>query len=128
MEFDILNFVLGVILGAFVGWRICERFHTNMLAEILKAAGVGEPELKRAIDSIRSALPEDHEDAMPRVQVRVEKVNGSLYAYRVDTEEFLGQGEDETSLISRIAEQNKSNFVLVVSQENGAALLQKNNG
>jgi hypothetical protein len=128
MEFDIWTFVLGCVLGSVVGWRVCNQFHTSMIADILKAAGVGEADLKRAIKTLQAELPADHEDALPRVEVRIEEVNGSLYAYRVDTEEFLGQGTDQTSLIDRITEINKTNFILVVSQQNGAALLQKNNG
>jgi hypothetical protein len=94
-----------------------------MLAEILKSAGIGEAELKRALENLRVELPEDHEDALPKVQVRIEEVNGSLYAYRVDTDEFLGQGADATALIERITEINKTNFILVVSQENGSDLM-----
>jgi len=123
MEFDVLTFVIGCVLGAIVGWRICDRFHQSMLAEILKSAGIGEAELKRALENLRVELPEDHEDALPKVQVRIEEVNGSLYAYRVDTDEFLGQGADATALIERITEINKTNFILVVSQENGSDLM-----
>jgi hypothetical protein len=123
MEFDVLTFVIGCVLGAIVGWRACDRFHQSMLSEILKAAGIGEAELKRALENLRVELPEDHEDALPKVEVRIEEVNGSLYAYRVDTDEFLGQGADATALIERITEINKTNFILVVSQENGSDLM-----
>ena len=121
MEFDVLAFILGCVLGAIVGWRVCNQFHSSMTAEILKAAGVGEADLKRAIKNLQ--IEEDQEEELPRVEVRIEEVNGSLYAYRVDTEEFLGQGTDQTTLIDRIKEVNKTNFILVVSQSNGADLL-----
>lgn len=123
MEFDALTFVLGCVLGAIVGWRVCDRFHQSMLTEILKSAGIGETELKRALENLRVELPEDHEDALPKVEVRIEEVGGSLYAYRVDTDEFLGQGVDATALIARITEINKTNFILVVSKENGSDLV-----
>jgi hypothetical protein len=121
MEFDILAFVGGCTLGAIVGWRVCNQFHTSIIADILKAAGMGEEDLKRAIKNLQAE--EDQEEGLPRVEVRIEEVNGTLYAYRVDTDEFLGQGTDQTSLIDRITETNKSNFILVVSKENGADLL-----
>lgn len=123
MEFDVLAFVVGCVIGAIVGWRACDRFHQSMLAEILKAAGIGDTELKRAMENLRVELPEGHEDSLPRVEVRIEEVNGDLYAYRVDTNEFLGQGVDATALITRITELNKSNFILVVSKENGSELM-----
>ncbi len=121
MEFDILAFVGGCALGAIVGWRVCNQFHTSIIADVLKAAGMGEEDLKRAIKNLQAE--EDQEEGLPRVEVRIEEVNGTLYAYRVDTDEFLGQGTDQTSLIDRITETNKSNFILVVSKENGADLL-----
>jgi hypothetical protein len=92
-----------------------------MMADILKAAGVGEADLKRAINNLQA--DEDQQEELPRVEVRIEEVNGSLYAYRIDTQEFLGQGTDQTTLIDRIKEVNKTNFILVVSQSNGADLL-----
>jgi uncharacterized protein YcfJ len=120
MEFDVLAFILGCVLGAIVGWRVCNQFHTSMIADILKAAGVGEGDLRRAINNLQA---EEGEEELPRVEVRIEEVDGGLYAYRIDTQEFLGQGTDQTTLIDRIKEVNKSNFILVVSQSNGADLL-----
>ena len=121
MEFDLLAFILGCVLGAIVGWQVCNRFHTSMIADILKAAGVGEADLRKAIKNLQ--IEEDQEEELPRVEVRIEEVDGSLYAYRIDTQEFLGQGTDQTTLIDRIKEVNKTNFILVVSQSNGADLL-----
>ena len=121
MDFDVVAFILGCVLGAIVGWRVCNQFHTSMIADILKAAGVGEADLKRAINNLQAE--EDQQEELPRVEVRIEEVNGSLYAYRIDTQEFLGQGTDQTTLIDRIKEVNKTNFILVVSQSNGADLL-----
>jgi hypothetical protein len=122
MEFDLLAFIIGCVLGAIVGWRVCNRFHSSMIADVLKAAGVGEADLRRAITNLQRDLPEDA-DELPRVEVKIEEVDGNLYAYRIDTQEFLGQGTDQTTLIDRIKEVNKTNFILVVSQSNGADLL-----
>jgi len=83
--------------------------------------GVTESDLRQAITKLQSDSSED--DQLPRVEVRIEEVDGGLYAYRIDTQEFLGQGTDQTTLIDRIKEVNKTNFILVVSQSNGADLL-----
>lgn len=120
MEFDILTFLIGCLVGVFVGWRINDRLHTSMTTDLLKAVGVGEIQLRRAIENLQA---EGAEDELPRVEVRIEEVDGGLYAYRIDTQQFLGQGTDQTTLIDRIKELNKTNFILVVSQSNGADLL-----
>jgi len=121
MDFDVAAFILGCILGAIVGWQVCNRFHTSIMADVLKAVGVGEGDLRQAITKLQRDSSEEAE--LPRVEVRIEEVNGGLYAYRIDTQEFLGQGTDQTTLIDRIKEVNKTNFILVVSQSNGADLL-----
>ena len=120
MEFDTLAFLIGCLVGVFVGWKINDRFHTSLTTDLLKAVGVGEIQLRRAIENLQSEVAEDE---LPRVEVRIEEVNGGLYAYRIDTQEFLGQGTDQTTLLDRIKEVNKTNFILVVSQSNGADLL-----
>ena len=125
MEFDVVAFVIGSVVGLAVGWRVCNRFHENMLSEILKSAGVTPDQLEAAILKIQEDEPED---AMPSVEVRIEQHDKTLFAYRVDTNQFLGQGVDRDELIDRIIELNKTSFKMIVSQENGADLLQKNNG
>ena len=120
MEFDTLAFLIGCLVGVFVGWKINDRLHTSLTTDLLKAVGVGEIQLKRAIENLQNEVAEDQ---LPRVEVRIEEVDGGLYAYRIDTQEFLGQGTDQTTLIDRIKEVNKTNFILVVSQSNGADLL-----
>ena len=120
MEFDTLAFLIGCLVGVFVGWKINDRLHTSLTTDLLKAVGVGEIQLRRAIENLQSEVAEDE---LPRVEVRIEVVDGGLYAYRIDTQEFLGQGTDQTTLIDRIKELNKTNFILVVSQSNGADLL-----
>ena len=121
MEFDILAFLIGCLVGVFVGWRINDQFHTSLTTDLFKAVGVTESDLRQAITRLQSDSSEDGE--LPRVEVRIEEVDGGLYAYRIDTQEFLGQGTDQTTLIDRIKEVNKTNFILVVSQSNGADLL-----
>ena len=121
MEFDTLAFLIGCLVGIFVGWKINDRFHTSLTTDLLKTVGVTESDLRQAINRLQNDSSEDGE--LPRVEVRIEEVDGGLYAYRIDTQEFLGQGTDQTTLIDRIKELNKTNFILVVSQSNGADLL-----
>ena len=121
MEFDTLAFLIGCLVGVFVGWKINDRFHTSLTTDLLRTVGVTESDLRQAITRLQSDSSED--DELPRVEVRIEEVDGGLYAYRIDTQEFLGQGTDQTTLIDRIKELNKTNFILVVSQSNGADLL-----
>jgi hypothetical protein len=112
------------ILGAAWGWFLCDRWHTRMIGEILQRAGVTDDKLRNLITDLRSELPKDHEDALPDVEVKVEQHGGQLYAYRVDNDEFLGQGTDRETLLAAINEKSKTNFNMIVRKDQGGELLQ----
>jgi hypothetical protein len=113
------------IAGAAWGWLLCYRWHTKMIGEILERAGVTDDKLRTLITDLRSELPKDHEDALPDVEVKIEQHGGQLYAYRVDNDEFLGQGADRDTLLAAINEKAKTNFNMIVRKEQGGELLQK---
>jgi hypothetical protein len=56
----------------------------------------------------------------------LERHQGVIYAYRKDTQQFLGQGTDQDSLISSIAHR-MTGVRLIIREADGAELLQKNN-
>jgi hypothetical protein len=60
------------------------------------------------------------------VDVKLEKVGTAIFAYRKSDDQFLAQGSDADSLIERL-NQNLTPCRVVVAQEDGADLLQKNN-
>lgn len=96
--------------------------------EILKDLGVTEQQLRELAARNDLELPKKHseEDTLTRIEVRIEEHNGCLYAYRLDNNQFLGQGTDRDQLLSRLKE-TLSNVKLIITEEHGAALLQKNN-
>ena len=71
---------------------------------------------------------DDHEgskdDAI--VDVKLEQQGTEIFAYRKSDDMFLAQGSDADSLIARL-NQNLTPCRVVVAQEDGADLLQKNN-
>jgi hypothetical protein len=126
MEFDLLAFLIGCVIGGIVGWRICDRFHTSLTTDILKAVGVGESQLKQAILNLQAELPQGTEPALPGVEVRVESVDNQLYVYRLDTEEFLCQGATRDDIVNCLATRFHKDFKIIVSEEHGAQYLKPN--
>jgi hypothetical protein len=61
------------------------------------------------------------------LEVTIEQHQGVLYAYRKDTKQFLGQGTDREGLIDSISKR-MTDVRLIIDQQDGADLLQKNNG
>lgn len=124
MEFDTLAFLIGCLVGVFVGWRITDQFHTSLTTDLLKAVGVGESQLKKAIENLQRELP-GSEDVLPSVEVRVESVNDQLYVYRLDNQEFLCQGATRDDIINCLTTRFHKDFKIIVSEEHGAQYLKE---
>jgi len=122
---DLLDFILGLVLGGFVGFKIAEYIHVTMFRDILVKLKVSESDMRTMVQDLQKDLPEDHEDAMPRVEVKVECVNDQLYVYRLDTMEFLCQGANREAVLTCLADRFHKDFKIVLSEENGAKYLKE---
>ena len=102
----------------------------------MKYLKISDQELRAAVrkaapDHMREQLAGDTdrtEAEVPEtiVEVTLEQHHGQLYAFRKDTDTFLGQGQDGDALIDRL-NQNMAPCRVVIRKEDGADLLQKNN-
>jgi hypothetical protein len=122
---DLIDFILGLALGGFVGFKIAEYIHVTMFRDILVKLKVSESDMRTMVQDLQQALPDDHEDAMPRVEVKVECVNDQLYVYRLDTMEFLCQGATREAVLACLADRFHKDFKIVLSEENGAKYLKE---
>jgi hypothetical protein len=122
---DLIGFLLGLALGGFVGFKIAEHIHTTIFKDILMKLKVTDEDMRGMMRDLQEDLPEDHEDAMPRVEVKVEQVNGQLYVYKLDTMEFLCQGATREAVLACLAERFRSDFKIVLSEEHGAQYLKE---
>lgn len=130
MEFLILFllFVVGFIVGA----KTMNLFHQQMIRQILKELGITPDQLKQVEHKLMAELetqdPElaqrlrsEHEPKLPTMQITLEQHQGTLFAYRADTKEFVGQGVDQATLAQSIAHRFKGVRVEILNGE----LLQK---
>jgi len=122
---DLIDFILGLALGGFVGFKVAEYIHVTMFRDILMKLKVSDSDMKAMMQDLQKALPDDHEDAMPRVEVKVECVNDQLYVYRLDTMEFLCQGATREAVLACLADRFHKDFKIVLSEENGAKYLKE---
>jgi len=122
---DLIDFILGLALGGFVGFKVAEYIHVTMFRDILMKLKVSESDMRTMMQDLQKALPDDHEDAMPRVEVKVECVNDQLYVYRLDTMEFLCQGATREAVLACLADRFHKDFKIVLSEENGAKYLKE---
>ena len=118
------------LVGIFIGWQAAKRVHLQGFRELLRALKVTEQDLTRALARIQSHEwqledPEGTKDETV-VDVKLEQQGTEIYAYRKSDNQFLAQGSNAASLIERL-NQNLTPCRVVVAQEDGADLLQKNN-
>jgi uncharacterized protein YihD (DUF1040 family) len=122
---DVIWFLIGAFLGGLVGFKVAEHIHTTIFKDILMKLKVSEADMRAMMRDLQEDLPDDHEDAMPRVEVKVECVNDQLYVYRLDTMEFLCQGATREAVLTCLAERFHSDFKIVLSEEHGAQYLKE---
>ena len=118
------------LVGILIGWRAARQVHLDGFRQLLRALKVTEEDLLRAMIKIQSGEwqledPEGTKDETV-VDVKLEQQGTEIYAYRKSDNQFLAQGSNAASLIERL-NQNLTPCKVVVAQEDGADLLQKNN-
>ena len=125
-----IELIIVGLIGIFIGWRAASRVHLDGFRQLLKALKITEQDLLRAMIRIQSRewQPDDQEGAKDStiVDVKLEQQGTQIFAYRKSDDQFLAQGSDADSLIERL-NQNLTPCKVVVAQEDGADLLQKNN-
>jgi hypothetical protein len=127
---DMIELIIVGILGIIVGWQASKKVHLDGFRQLLRALKVTEEDLLRAMVRVTSEewqlnATEGSTDSAV-VDVKLEQVGTAIYAYRKSDDQFLAQGSDADSLIERL-NQNLTPCRVVVAQEDGADLLQKNN-
>jgi hypothetical protein len=127
---DMIELFIAAAVGIFIGWQASKRVHLDGFRQLMRALKITEDDLLRAMIKIQSAewqLDDDKGSTDSTVvDVKLEQVGTAIYAYRKSDDMFLAQGSDADSLIARLNE-NLTPCRVVVAQEDGADLLQKNN-
>jgi hypothetical protein len=95
-----LEILLGFAVGAVIGVFITDRLHQRATTDLLLRLGVTEAQITRVMSGLRKDI--DGEPELTNIEVTIEQQDNQLFAYRVDTKEFLGQGSDRDELIKRI--------------------------
>ena len=122
LDQNLWGIVLGVFIGAFIGFKVAEHIHVTMFKDILIKLKIKDSDMRAMVQDLEKDLTED---AMPRVEVKVECVNDQLYVYRLDTMEFLCQGANREAVLACLADRFHKDFTIVLSEEHGAKYLKE---
>jgi hypothetical protein len=124
--------VIAFAFGWYLGSKITEHLLALSFRQILTDLGVKNEQLRKLAENVGVELPAVNQNAadgneLTPLEITLEQHQGVIYAYRKDTKQFLGQGTDREGLIDSISKR-MDNVRLIIDQQDGADLLQKNNG
>lgn len=121
---ELLPFLFGCICGGFVGYRVADAIHKAVMPDMFRRLGVTPDQLEQVMVDLKKEIGDEVDDdqSLPVVEIKIEQHNDTLYAFRKDNDQFLGQGSTKEALIERMGEKLR-NVRLVVTPEDGAALI-----
>lgn len=124
---DIFTLIAVAVVAGLVGYRIADHLHKSVLADLLERAGVTPEKLEQVMADLKKEVEGDEaaEQEFPNLEVTIEQHSNTLYAFRKDNNQFLGQGKDREELIKMISEK-VSNVTLVIAEADGAQLIKEN--
>ena len=99
-----------------MGKAVANWTSTIAFREILKDLGVNDADIQKLREK-----PTD--DELDQLEVKIEQHQGQLYAFRLDNDQFLGQGASREELIESL-KGKQNNVSVVVSEEHGSKLIQ----
>ena len=122
----LIEYIIVFSLGWYIGSKVATYFQTQIFKQILIELNVDHKDLirvarKDAPDFIQSQLDviesqiESHVDAaLEQIEIKLEKHSNTLYAFRKDNDQFLGQGSTKDELITAMSQRLKNVRLTVV--------------
>lgn len=125
---DWVTLAIFFMAGWWAGSKVTAAIHRSILRDLLDELGVTAAQLKkvqlRMLKKVGLADPEaaaEHK-GQEVVEIKIEKHADTLYVFRKDNDQFLGQGSTPEELVRRMGEKLR-NVRLVASKEDGADLI-----
>jgi hypothetical protein len=107
--------ILVLVLGVAIGWRLHAAFTRFTMLSIMKDMGITEQQIRAQMKKYELETEKTPEDELTTIEVTLEQHQGQIYAFRKDTDAFLGQGRDRDSLVDDL--KSKMNNVRLIIVE-----------
>lgn len=122
MEFDVMTFVIGAVLGAVAGYRVADHIHKSIIPDLFRRAGITPEKLEKIMDDLRQEIATGEDKESVEIMIKVEQHGSQLYVFRKDNDEFLGQGKNKDEILAILRSKFKD-VKFAVTKEDGADLL-----
>lgn len=102
-----LEFALGIVIGAIVGWKVSEWMHMGTLLMMLKEFKITDDQIRKVLEKEGVILDSESTTIEPTpkktvIDIKVEKHGEQFYAFEVNEDRFLGQGPTVEALAQQI--------------------------
>ena len=114
---EYLGYIVALVIGIYIGFKANDIIMRATFESMIREAGLDHKDLTKLVDHFREEMID--EDDLDQVSIKIERHNDTLYAFRKDNDEFLGQGATKEDLIVRLGEKLR-NVKLVITPEDGA--------
>lgn len=115
-----MEYLLIAGVAFWLGMKVDAALNVIAFRKVLEELGVNQNQLRELARREGIKLTdEDPESELPTLEIRIEQMEGSLYAYRLDNDQFLAQGLTQELLLESLTK-NLNNVRIIVSDENGA--------
>lgn len=126
---DIITLIGFFALGWILGSKLTQALLGRVFAEILKDLDVDANKLKGLAKkygmNVTKVEADNQSQEQEVVEVKIEEHHGQLYAFRKDTDKFLGQGSNREELVERLKTQFAGTITLIVREADGADLIKQ---
>ncbi len=120
-----MDFFIIAFLAFVVGFKISELIHVSSFKKILEDLNITPEQLKGILKKNGVEVVEDTQ-AQPtktQIEIKVETVQGQLFAYDLHKDTFIAQGRDGDELLERILAKYPTNVRVVCDVDHGGNLI-----
>jgi len=123
-----IDIIVLLALGFVIGYKVSEIVHLISFRRIMRDLNITEQQLIKVARDNGIDVPDDRSEEdrelgiRETIHIKIEQHGSQIYAYKSDTDEFLGQGTDPDDLVNGIARRFKGIRMIV---DEGKDLLQK---
>ena len=122
---EYITYILCFIAGLWIGYRVNDIIMKVTFGKMLEEAGVTNKDLDKLIKHWKPKMEAaglETPDQMEEIEIKIEKHNDTLYAFRKDTDQFLGQGASKEDLIKALS-YKFNNVRLLIDKNDGAEFI-----
>jgi hypothetical protein len=119
-----LEFALGIVIGAIVGWKVSEWMHMGTLLMMLKEFKITDDQIRKVLEKEGVILDSESTTLEPTpkktvIDIKVEKHGEQFYAFEVNEDRFLGQGPTVEALAQQILNKVPKGIEIQCDVKNG---------